>query len=147
MRTPILPTLAATLACALATACAAQARDVRQIQRTQYAIDERTASSLVRRSLDEYPLVLRGETDHIETRWVRGKDGTAYKLVVHIDGPGGGPFMVRVEPTLRDRTGAIKKHDIPAWLVAERERVAVEIYERMRPAAIAPEPPATVAGR
>ena len=137
----------ATFACALVTACAGTTRDVAQIQRTQYAIDEGTAGALVRQSLDEYPLVERGKTDRIETRWVRGREGNAYKLLVRIDGPGGGPFMVRVRGKLRTPTGAILEHDIPAWLASECDRVAVEIYDRMKPTAVVVEPPATIAAQ
>lgn len=137
----------AAFACALATACAAPTRDVRQIQRTQYAIGEDAASALVRSSLDEYPLVERGTIDRLETRWVRGRDGSAYRLVVHIDGPGGGPFMVRVAPQLRTRSGAILERDIPGWLVTERDRVAVKIYDRMKLTAIDVASPARVATR
>jgi hypothetical protein len=66
---------------------------------------------------------------------------------VHIDGPGGGPFLVRVHTKLRTKTGAILEHDIPAWLASERDRVAVEIYDRMKPAAVLVEAPATVASQ
>ncbi len=137
----------AAFACALVTACAGTTRDVAQIQRTQYAIDEATASVLVRDSLEEYPLVERGKSDRLETRWLRGRDGSAYKLVVRIDGPGGGPFMVHVETKLRTKSGAIVERDIPAWLANERDRVAIEIYDRMKPAAIVPQAPATVAAQ
>jgi hypothetical protein len=135
-------------ACALATACAAgQTRDVGTMQRAQYAIDEGTANVLVRDALENYPLVERGQTDRLETRWVRGPDGSAYKLVVHIDGPGGGPFMVRVDTKLRTKTGAILEHDIPGWLRERHDRVVENIYRRLEPTKIVAEPPTAVAGR
>jgi hypothetical protein len=144
MKIPTKAALAA-FACALVTACAGT-RDVTKIQRTHYAIDEGTANVLVRDALESYPLVERGDSDRLETRWIRGRDGSAYKLVVHIDGPGGGPFIVRVTPTLRDARGAIFEHDIPRWLADERDRVAVRIYDRMKPTAIETAP-ASVATR
>lgn len=136
------------IACAFATACAHTTHDVAQIQRTQYAIDEGTASVLVREALATYPIVERGESDRLETGWVHGRDGSAYKLCAHIDGPGSGPFMVRVDATLRTKSGAVVEHDIPAWLADERDRVTVAIYERMKPMAVAaPAAPETIAAQ
>lgn len=141
------PRISLVLACALATACAGPTHDVSHMQRAQYAIDESTASQLVREAMDDYPLVERGDSDRLETRWIHGRDGSVFKMVVHIDGPGGGPFMVRIDTKLREKSGAIVEHDIPAWLAAKRDRLVVDIYERMKPAEMVPEAPAAVAGR
>lgn len=145
MKSPMVSALVA--ACAFATACAGPTRDVSRMQRAQYAVNEGTADILVREALDDYPLVERGANGRLETRWLRGRDGTEYKIVVRIDGPGGGPFMVRVNTKLREKTGAIVEHDIPAWLANERDQLVAEIYDRMKPLEIVREPPATVAGR
>src|SRR6185295_20409079 len=104
--------------------------DVTTMQRAQYAVDEGTASVLVRDAMAGYPLVDRGNSDCIETKWLRARDGSVYKLVTHIDGPGGGPFMVRVNMKLREKGGAILEHDVPAWLANERDRLVVDIYQR-----------------
>lgn len=129
--------LSLAAACALATACAAgPTRDVAKMQRAQYAIDEGTASMLVREALDDYPLVERGRSDRLETRWLRGKDGSAYKIVVRIDGPGGGPFMVRVNAKLRAKNGAVVEYDLPGWLARKRDRLVVDIHDRLKPTEI-----------
>lgn len=143
----MLKPLVVAFSCVLATACAAgPTKDVRQMQRAQYAIDGTTASILVRQSLDDYPIIAKGN-GRFETRWLRGRDGKVYKLAVRIDGPGGGPFMVKVDAKLREKDGAIIEHDIPAWLENERQRLVVDIYQHMKPTEVTEEPPATVAGR
>jgi hypothetical protein len=148
MKAPMSKATLLAFACAFATACAGPTHDVTQLQRAQYAIDEGTASVLVRDALAGYPLVERGN-GQFETRWLQGRGGDVYQFVVHIDGPGGGPFMVTVETKMREKYHG---HAItetvdapPAYLAKQRDKLVVGIYERMKQTVVVQEAPSTVA--